>query len=151
VSKALIRQSWRPPNLAGDYNGGIFATATANTCRLGLPGISYPGSLHVTQAGDAVTIDAFVAPGFAESAMCHMTGRLVQQGSLAAITAGTYTCDFLDYASVSGTFEVSAIEPGENGFGGRYLGQQEAACVHSGYMGGTRRGYTDTPVMGLAP
>lgn len=145
VRKVLARQSWRPPSLAGNYKGGLFATATASTCPLGLPTLAYPGSLGVKQEGDAVTIDMAFAPGFSESGTCRMTGRLVAQGSLASLVDGTYDCRFSNSNTVSGTFELTAIESGETGFGGRYSGVEGAACRHSGYLGGMRRGYANLP------
>ena len=119
----------------------VNATATANTCPLGLPTHAYPGSIRVVQQGETVTLDMTFAPGFAESGTCRMTGRLVQQGGLASIVGGTYHCEFSNTNTVSGTFEVEAIESGESGFAGRYSGLEGAACRHSGYLGGMRRGY----------
>jgi hypothetical protein len=45
---------------------------------------------------------------------------------------------------VSGTFEITAIEANESGFSGRYRGiEGNASCVHTGHIGGVRRGYPD--------
>lgn len=139
VAKAITRQSWRPPELAGEYLGGLFATAT--TCPSGLPGIAYPGSLTISQAGDAVTIESRFEPGFSETGICRMAGRLQPQGSLARI-GGSYECDFFNEpGSVSGTFSIDAVRAGESGFSGRYEGREGAACVHAGHIGGVRQGY----------
>lgn len=145
ITKRITRQAWRPPDLAGQYKGGVFATATASTCPLGLPSIAYAGSLAVTQSGDQLTIDANVAPGFAENGICRFTGRLVQQGSLASITGGTYSCTFTNDINASGTFDLTAIESGLNGFGGRYTALEGAACRYTGRLGGIRRGNYDLP------
>jgi hypothetical protein len=140
VEKAITRQSWRSPELAGEYRGGLFGTATAMTCPLGLPTIAYPGSFRVSQAGDQVTIDTTFNPGFASTGTCRMTGRLSQQGSLASISEGAYECEFVNGPlPVAGTFELTAIEWSESGLGGRYKGREGASCVHEGHFGGIRR------------
>lgn len=139
VSKAITRQVWRPIDVQGDYKGGIFATATADTCRLGLPAIAYPGTVRVARSADNVIIDLEFAPSFAASGTCRMAGRWNQQGSLASITQGTYACTFENGPTpVAGTFEVTSIESDENGFAGRYLAREDGSCVHAGRLGGFR-------------
>lgn len=144
VTKAITRQQWRPPDLTGEYKGGLFAAQSA--CFNGLPTLAYRGSVSVRQSGDMLTIDSTFAPGFAESGACRHAGRMTQQGSVVSILQGTYTCEFQEeHNTVSGTFALTAIESGANGFSGRYLGQEGGSCVHSGYLGGIRRGYPDLP------
>jgi hypothetical protein len=138
VQKTLTRQTWRARDLAGDYMGGLFATATVSSCPLGLPSIAYAGVIRVTQDGEAVAIDMNVAPGFAENGTCHLSGRLEQQGSLASIR-GSYTCAFSNENTTSGTFELAEVESGPHGFGGRYSAVEGGTCRHAGYLGGTRR------------
>jgi hypothetical protein len=138
VQKTLTRQLWRLPRLAGEYLGGIFATATASTCPLGLASIAYSGSLVITQEGEDVAIEMSVAPGFAENGNCRLTGRLVPQGALASIS-GTYACGFSNGNASSGSFELVDVESGPNGFGGRYSALEGQACRHTGFLGGTRR------------
>ena len=140
VTKAISRQGWRNPQLAGDYRGGIFGTSTGS-CPFGLTSIAYAGTLAVKQSGDTLTIESNVSPGFADSGTCRMSGRLVQQGSLASITGGTYSCEFTNEITASGTFDATGLEPGENGFGGRIVMREGASCVHSAYLGGIRQGY----------
>lgn len=144
VAKSITRQAWRPLDYAGEYFGGLFATATG--CFDGLPSIAYPGSVAITQSGDAITLNSRFLPGFAELGTCRMTGRLVQQGSQASIVDGTYDCEFFDEPNTaSGTFEVTDLRVGPSGFSGRYLGRQGPACVHDGHLGGMRRGHVDRP------
>lgn len=138
VHKALTRQLWRLPGLAGEYLGGLFATATASTCPLGLPAIAYPGSLTVSQQGEAVAITMTVAPGFAENGSCRLDGRLVPLGALGSIS-GTYACQFSNGNTTAGSFELLDVESGPHGFGGRYSALEGEACRHAGYLGGTRR------------
>jgi len=140
VEKAITRQAWRSPQLAGEYRGGLFGTATAMTCPLGLPTIAYPGSFRISQAGDQVTIEMSFTPVFANSGTCRMAGRLAQQGSLASITEGTYECEFVNGpVPVAGSFELTAIEWSESGLGGLYRGREGASCLHEGHFGGIRR------------
>jgi len=139
VTKAVTRQVWRPIDLQGEYKGGIFATATAETCRLGLPSITYPGTVRISRAGDNATIELAFTPGFADAGACRMTGKWNQLGSLASITEGTYACTFDNGPTpVAGTFELTAIESDENGFAGRYLAREDGTCVHAGRLGGFR-------------
>jgi hypothetical protein len=144
VSKAITRQTWRDPSLAGKYHGGLFAAAANCTSGAGAPAISYPGSFTVTREGAAVVIASNFSPGFASGGICRYDGSWSQEGRLGAIN-GTYRCEFLEEGPtpVSGTFQISAIEFGENGWSGRYTGREGAACVHTGRFGGIRRGYPD--------
>ena len=103
------------------------------------PTIEYAGSFIVARSGDTVTIDLGFHPGFADFGTCRMIGRWNQEGSLAAITHGTYACTFENGPTpVAGTFEVTAIESGESGFAGRYTAREDGTCLHSGRLGGFR-------------
>ena len=145
VNKTLSRQQWRAPDLAGEYKGGLFATATPATCPLALPSVAYPGSFRVSLDGEAFTLDSTFAPGFAEDGSCRYTGRIQQAGKLASVVGGTYSCQFSNTNTVTGTFEMTAIESGPNGFSGRYSATEGAACRHTGSFGGSRRGYDRLP------
>lgn len=139
VTKAITRQVWRPIELQGEFKGGLFANATADTCRLATSTIAYPGTVRVTRSGDQATIDLDFTPTFADTGACRMTGKWTQQGSLATITQGTYTCTFENGPTpVAGTFELTAIESDENGFAGRYSARQDGSCIHTGRLGGFR-------------
>jgi hypothetical protein len=146
VTKAITRQSWQDASLAGEYRGGLFAAAAGCTGGAGENSISYPGSFTVTRNGNAIAISSRFSPGFASGGVCQLNGTWSQQGRLGAIT-GSYQCEFLEEGPtpVSGTFEITAIEFGENGWSGRYAGREGASCVHTGRYGGVRRGYPDLP------
>ncbi len=144
VTKSITRQSWRIPDYTGDYKGGLFATST--NCPSGLPSIAYPGQVKISQSGDTMTIDSTFQPGFAVSGICKWTGKLSQLGTVVSINQGTYQCDFFEEPNtVSGTFTLTSIEANEAGFAGRYTANQGGTCNHVGYLGGVRRGYSDTP------
>lgn len=144
VTKAITRQTWQPLDYTGEYLGGLFASAT--DCFNGLPTISYPGSVTISQSGEVITIDSRFSPGFAAEGTCRMTGRLVQHGSEAAITGGAYACEFFEEPnSVSGTFEATGLRVGPSGFSMRYRGREGSSCVHAGHMGGMRRGHGERP------
>jgi hypothetical protein len=142
VTKAITRQTWAPLELAGSYRGGAFGTTDAAcTAGAGLPTFGYPGSMQISQSGDAIVIEAVFEPGFAEQGRCRYAGRLAQFGSIASVTQGTYACEFVNGPSpVAGSFEVHDLEVGEHGFSGR-LRAQEPGCVLTGRIGGIRRGY----------
>jgi len=141
VTKQISRQGWRAPDVTGDFKGGLFATATATTCSLGLPSVSYPGSFTVTRTGETLTIESAFNPGFSDSGTCRYTGTAVPSGSQLSVPNGTYRCEFENTNVTTGTFQLTGIEVGPNGFSGRYRGVEGAACVHAGYFGGMRRGY----------
>ena len=145
VNKTLSRQAWRAPDITGEFKGGLFAGATAATCTLGLPTVSYPGSFKVSRSGDTVTIESTFAPGFAEDGSCRFTGRATQAGSLLSIVDGSYDCVFSNTNTTAGTFQLTNIESGPHGFSGRYSATEGSSCRHTGYFGGLRRGYTALP------
>jgi hypothetical protein len=142
VNKSLRREVWRPTVMTGSYKGGLFVSTGNCTAGLGLPTLSYPGSIQVSQSGDQVTLDTAFEPGFAAGGTCRYVGRVQQLGSVLGITQGTYGCEFTDGVSpVSGTFEVTQLQVAESGFSGRYRGIQ-GTCVHNGQIGGIVRGST---------
>jgi hypothetical protein len=142
VTKSITRQAYRPVNLAGDYFGGTFVAAANCTGGTGFPKLSYAGTVHVEQAGDAVTIDTFFDANFAQGGHCRYAGKVVQLGSIAAITQGTYSCTFeVGPEPLAGTFEISPIEVNDSGISGIYRGVEGSPnCRHNGSIGGIRRG-----------
>ncbi|HUP31286.1 MAG TPA: hypothetical protein VM122_13995 [Usitatibacter sp.] len=141
VTKTLARQALRALSLASDYLGGTFVSTNGCTAGAGLPALSFPGTIKVAQAGDDVVIDTRFEPGFTEVGTCRLTGKLFQEGSIATIR-GTYACEFSAGVNpMSGTFEIIDLEAAEKGFSGRYRAI-DGACVHTGRIGGIRRGYT---------
>jgi hypothetical protein len=143
VTKTITRQAYRIVDLSGSYRGGTYVNTNGCTAGAGLPSIQYTGTLGVTQSGTDVTIETFFDANFADGGHCILRGKLEQQGSLAAVVNGTYTCTF-DQGSVplSGTFEITDLESGENGFFGRYVGHEGGpACTHTGRIGGVRQGH----------
>jgi hypothetical protein len=142
VSQPISRQTWGRVNLAGRYVGGTFVNVAGCTSGLGLPSLSYGGTLDVQQSGDRVTITTQFSPGFALGGSCRMSGLLISQGSLASIVQGSYTCEFdAGPAPMAGAFELTEIEANDSGFSGIYRGVQDGSCIHSGRLGGIRRGF----------
>lgn len=139
VEKSIRRELWRPTLLTGSYKGGLFVSTNGCSEGLGLPSLSYPGSMEISQTHDQVTIDSAFEPGFAEGGTCQHVGKLQQLGGLLGISQGTYACEFSNGNSTSGTFEVTQLQVAESGFTGRYRGNQ-GTCLHTGEIGGIVRG-----------
>ena len=143
VTKSITRQAYRAVDLSGTYRGGTYVNTSGCTGGAGLASIQYTGTLGVSQSGSEATIETFFDASFAHGGHCTLRGKLDQQGSLASISNGTYSCTF-DEGSVplSGTFEITGIESGENGFFGHYVGHEgSASCTHTGRIGGIRQGH----------
>jgi hypothetical protein len=146
VSKAITRLTWTGASLAGDYKGGMFVNTSNCLGGTGATTLAYPGSLKVTQVGTSIEINSVFTPGFAQSGSCRLRGTYSQNGRLAAITQGTYNCEFVEGPTpTTGTFDITAIEFGENGFSGVYVAHEGSACVQTGRYGGVRRGYGELP------
>jgi hypothetical protein len=143
VTKSITRQAYRAVDLSGDYRGGTYVNTSNCTSGAGLPTLAYSGTLKVSQAGSDVTLETLFEASFAQGGHCVLRGKLDQQGSLASIVGGTYSCTFEQGSTpVSGTFEITGIESGENGFFGRYVGHEGGpSCTHTGRIGGVRQAH----------
>src|SRR5262249_11505327 len=87
VTKAVNRVLIRYDDFSGDYIGGVHETVTGAGC--GLTGTTdTPGVIHVTQNGQAITIQTVVLNS---TASCTYVGMLTQAGQMGAV-AGNFTC-----------------------------------------------------------
>lgn len=133
VSKAIERQTWRPNNVAGNYIGGMTATASncSNPADNGFALIT--GLLTVQHGGGgsaSLRVDFRNAAG--TSATCTFSGSYTPQGRIATIS-GSYSCTL----GSTGTFTMSEVDVTRSGFSATFSGQDQF-CRYTGYFGGVR-------------
>lgn len=133
VSKSIQRQTWRPNNIAGNYIGGM--TATASSC--GNPADNgfalITGLLTVQHGGGgsaSMRVDFRNAAG--TSATCTFSGGYTPQGRLGTVS-GSYSCTL----GSNGTFTMTEVDVSRNGFNATFSGRDQF-CTYTGYFGGVR-------------
>ncbi|HYC37395.1 MAG TPA: hypothetical protein VEC19_13300 [Usitatibacter sp.] len=130
VTKQIQRQTWRTNVLAGQFIGGY--TANASNCTdAGSNGPALAtGLLRVTNNGGSMTVEFRNAANVA--ATCTYSGTFSSSGRLGTLT-GTYTCSL----GSNGTFTMTEVDVGRNGFSALYSAQDQF-CRFTGFFGGIR-------------
>ena len=132
VNKAIQRQTFAGNNLAGNYIGGM--TATASSCSNPADnGFALSTGILTVQHGagnPSMRVDFRNNAGV--SATCTFTGGYTASGRLGTIT-GTYSCTL----GSNGTFTMSEVDGGKNGFTSVFTGRDQF-CTYNGYFGGIR-------------
>src|SRR5258706_1177108 len=138
VSKQISRITWRNVNIAGNYIGGM--VGRSSSCSGVSPGqVALFDGLTVTQSGTNVTMRVdFNQGGTGTASTCTYSGTLAQAGRLGAINAGTYSCTVGGTTANQGTFNLSAIDAGVNGFHATYTAQDQFCASYIGRFGGVR-------------
>ena len=134
VTKPIIRQTWRPDNLTGNYLGGQAAFGSA--CG-GNGDRSIHGFFTVTHNNPTLTMFLDFVTVAGQNARCNYDGTYSQVGSVGAITNGTFSCAVAGTTQNSGTFSMSEIRTSRNGFNGRYAAQDQY-CSYAGFFGGVK-------------
>jgi hypothetical protein len=134
VTKSISRFSLRAPNLSGKYVGGGFGTGPQSGC--GSSGISIFDTLNVTQNGNAVTLRVDFVNGNNQQATCTYSGTLNVTGRTGSI-AGTFGCVVGNTTTNSGSFLITNLESGINGFHGNFSSSDQF-CTATGRFGGIR-------------
>jgi hypothetical protein len=132
VTKAIQRQTFAGNNLAGNYIGGMTATASScsNSADNGFALIT--GLLTVTHGGGSPSMRVDFRNNAGVSAQCTFTGPFSASGRLGSIT-GTYTCTL----GSNGTFTMNEVDVGKNGFSATFSGRDQF-CTYNGFFGGVR-------------
>ncbi len=138
VSKQISRITWRNVNIAGNYIGGMVGRSSG--CSGVSPGqVAVFDNLTVTQSGSSVTMRVdFNQGGTGTASTCTYSGTLAQAGRLSAIDGGSYSCTVGGTAANQGTFSLSAIDAGVNGFHATFSAQDQFCSSYSGRFGGVR-------------
>lgn len=124
VSKHVVRQTWASNDMSGKYFGGRFTIKSpfnATTCSP-KTGLQVFDDVTVTQSGSSFSMTA-VAGAAPPSELCRYTGTYAQAGHMGGVQ-GVYSCD----SGVSGTFTMTEVEVGVNGFSGSYDAADQANC-----------------------
>ena len=132
VTKAITRQTWRANNLAGNYIGGMTASAF-NCANPGDNGAALITGLFSVQHGGGqpvIRVDFRNAAG--TPATCTFSGTYTPAGRLGTF-AGSFSCTL----GSQGTFTMSEVDVTRNGFTSAFSGQDQF-CSYNGYFGGTR-------------
>ena len=132
VNKTIQRQTFAGNNLAGNYIGGMTATATScvNPADNGFALIT--GLLTVTHGGGNPSMRVDFRNNANVSATCTFTGPYSAAGRLASI-AGTFTCTL----GSNGTFTMSEVDVSKNGFSATFNGRDQF-CTYNGFFGGIK-------------
>lgn len=136
VTKQIQRQTWAGENLSGNYLGGL--TANGTSCGNGATNgpVLIFDTLTVTHSGSQVNarVNFFNSSGTAS--VCNFSGTYGQTGRLGNVT-GSFSCTFGSTPGNQGTFTVSQIDAGVNGFNGSFQGSDQF-CNYNGFFGGVR-------------
>ena len=134
VNKSVVRQTWRGTVLAGQFVGGW--VANASSCASSGAAIA-TGILRVTNSGTAPASMSiqFVNSGGTAST-CNYNGTYSPAGRLGTLS-GTYSCT-VGTLSTTGSFTLSQVDVGRNGFSSVYSASDSLGCNYSGFFGGVR-------------
>jgi hypothetical protein len=134
VSKNLTRLTWRTDSPSGRFVGGLAYTASpcSNSSNQGSAAI--PGIITTAFNGTQVQfrIDSVTTNG-----VCLLTGNWIQQGRLASVTGGTWTCQVGNTVTNQGTFTLSVVDVQVTGFSGTWTASDQF-CQYNGRLGGVR-------------
>ena len=132
VNKTIQRQTFQGNNIAGNYIGGMTATATscASSADNGFALIT--GLLTVQHGSGNPTMRVDFRNNAGVSATCTFTGPYVAAGRLGTIS-GTFSCTL----GSNGTFTMSEVDVSKNGFTAVFTGRDQF-CTYNGYFGGPR-------------
>jgi len=137
VFKQITRQPLRTENLAGQYQGGMYAIASqcANSNNNGLADI--PGTMVVTQPASGSGFRANFVIRVDANTVCTFNGPYQQLGRMATISGGTFSCIVGNQQANSGTFTMTALDAQVNGFHASFIGEDQF-CRYNGRFGGVR-------------
>ena len=135
VSQQITRLSFWSDNLAGNYLGGL--TTNVSQCSTPVPGGGYLIANRLTVQHTSAN-PVFVVDWFAggNPSTCTFTGTYTQQGRIATMTNGTWSCT--GAANNAGTFTMTEIEASRNGISARFSGRDQYCASIEGYFGGVR-------------
>ena len=140
VRKEITRQPLATENLAGQYQGGMYAIASqcANPNNNGLAEI--PGTMVVSHSGSGANLRVnfrISVDAASQVTICTFEGPYEQIGRMATVSGGTFSCVVGNQAANSGTFTLTALDAQVNGFHASFIGGDQF-CRYNGRFGGVR-------------
>jgi len=133
VNKQISRFSLRAPNLAGKYLGGMVATCSSGA------GLLIFDTLNVSQSGNSLTMTVDFFDSQSRQTRCTYNGTLTTLGRSGSVS-GNYSCAITatGQGTNAGTFTLSNLESGINGFSSNYSGSDQFCSSQSGRFGGVK-------------
>ena len=129
VTKSVQRQTFVGNNLAGNFLGGL--TATASGCNIqAILVFDHFAASH--SAAHQVSLPVVFVTSNGVQATCTFNGAYTQAGKMGNVS-GSWSCT----TGNAGTFTISQIDVTQTGWSGRFNGQDQF-CSYSGYFGGVR-------------
>ena len=133
VTKTITRFAFATDNLAGNYLGGM--TASSNCSGQSQLTLIYD-TMQVAHSGSSITMTVNFFNNSGVQSRCVFSGSYSPMGRLGNIS-GNYNCTFGSSPGNAGTFTVTNVEASQNGWNGRFSGNDQF-CSHTGYFGGVR-------------
>ena len=137
VTKNITRYLFRFEDLTGNYLGGL--TATGSNCQSSSQAgpILIFQTLTVQQASQQVSMNVQFLSNQGQASSCTFAGAYSQAGRLGTVQ-GTWNCTVNGQAANAGNFTMSAIDATQNGFTGKFHGNDQFCNSYDGQFGGVR-------------
>jgi len=140
VTKTITRYTFRNNTPAGRYYpGGLTAARSACTGGLANGNVYFAGFIQATLSGSSARFLLDFNDASGARLLCTFDGTWVQEGRLASVTNGTWSCvNTAGGGPVnSGTFALSRVDVQVEGFTSQFVGGDNF-CQYSGRFGGVR-------------
>jgi hypothetical protein len=137
VVKRIKRQTYKVNSVAGSYGGGMLVTASQCATASDNGPVNFWGALTVTQTTAQVSFKVDFYTGSGLPALCVFTGNYAQEGRLASVSGGKFTCTVNGTNYNAGTFAMTNLDGQMNGVHANFTGKDQY-CTYSGRAGGTR-------------
>lgn len=137
VVKAISRYYFRQNSVGGSYAGGMVAMASACGSASDNGPTDILGTTVVTQTATQATFRVSFTAATGQASTCTFVGDYSQQGRLASVTSGTFSCIVGGQSANTGTFTMTSLDSQLNGFHASFTGRDQF-CTYNGRFGGTR-------------
>lgn len=137
VTKTMTRQTFRNNTPVGSFVGGMTAitSACADNANNGLFA-DFLGFVTGTLTGSTAGIRLDYSR-LGAAAVCSFTGTYSQQGRLATVSSGTWTCSQGSTVLNNGTFTITNLDAQVNGLTAGIVATDQI-CTYTGRIGGLR-------------
>lgn len=136
VTKSITRYGFQNEVLSGNYLGGLTAIgASCTQASLAGPILIFQ-TLTVQQSGAQVSMNVQFVSNQGQGSQCTFAGPYSAAGRGSSIQ-GSWSCNINGQAANTGTFTLSSIDATQNGFTGKFHGNDQF-CTYDGQFGGVR-------------
>jgi hypothetical protein len=137
VVKAIMRQGFRTNSVAGTYIGGMFVTGSSCNPSVYNGATNLLGAMTVTQAVGQIAFKVDFQVDSATNGSCTFAGAYAQNGRMANVSQGNFSCTPVSALPNAGTFTMTALDAQRNGFHASITARDQY-CTYDGHFGGTR-------------